>query len=78
MNYRYTPKIDSNVIPYNFAKIDIDMYFADCIEELSVDMEQKGIVINYINYCKPHLLVAADAEQIKRVINNIVINAMKI
>ena len=70
-------KIDSNVIPYNFAKIDIDMYFADCIEELSVDMEQKGIVLNYINYCKPHLLVAADAEQIKRVINNIVINAMK-
>lgn len=70
-------KIDNNVIPYNFTKIDIDMYFADCVEELSVDMEQKGIVLNYINYCKPHILVVADAEQIKRVINNIVINAMK-
>ena len=70
-------KIDSNVIPYNFTKIDIDAYFADCVEELSVDVEEKGTVLNYINYCKPHVLVAADAEQIKRVINNIVINAMK-
>ncbi len=70
-------KIDCNVIPYNFTKIDIDAYFADCVEELSVDMEEKGIVLTYINYCKPHTLVVADAEQIKRVINNIVINAMK-
>ena len=70
-------KIDSNVIPYNFTKIDIDAYFADCVEELSVDMEDKGLVLTYINYCKPHILVVADAEQVKRVINNLVINAMK-
>lgn len=70
-------KIDCNVIPYNFSKIDIDAYFADCVEELSIDMEAKGITLTYINYCKPHMLVVADAEQIKRVINNIIINAMK-
>ena len=40
-------------------------------------MEEKGIVLTYINYCKPHILVVADAEQVKRVINNLVINAMK-
>lgn len=70
-------KIDCNVIPYNFTKIDIDAYFADCVEELSFEMEAKGISLSYINYCKPHMLVVADAEQIKRVINNIIVNAMK-
>lgn len=70
-------KIDCNVIPYNFTKIDIDAYFADCVEELSFEMESKGIALVYINYCKPHMLVVADAEQIKRVINNIIVNAVK-
>lgn len=70
-------KIDTNVIPYNFTKIDIDVYFADCVEEVNVDMENRGMVLTYINYCRPHLLVVADAEQIKRVINNLVTNAMK-
>lgn len=70
-------KIDCNIFPYNFTKIDIDAYFSDCIEEISVDLEAKGIAMTYFNYCNPHQLVVADPEQIKRVINNIVINASK-
>lgn len=70
-------KIDCNIFPYNFAKIDIDAYFTDCMEEICVDMEGKGIDLAYFNYCTPNRLVVADAEQIKRVVNNIVINAAK-
>lgn len=70
-------KIDCNVYPYNFTRIDIDGFFSDCIEEISVDLEDKGMDLTYFNYCEQRLLVVADAEQIKRVINNIVINAAK-
>lgn len=70
-------RIDSNVYPYNFAKVAIDTFFADCIEEITTDMEDKGIDLTFFNYCSEGLLVVADVEQVKRVINNIVINAAK-
>lgn len=70
-------RIDSNVYPYNFAKVAIDIFFADCIEEIKTDLEDKGIDLTFFNYCSEGLLVVADVEQVKRVINNIVTNAAK-
>lgn len=70
-------KIDSNTIPYNFAKIDVDKYFTDCIEELGLDLEVKNIDVAYFNYADDNVRIFADPEQLKRVVNNIIGNSVK-
>ncbi len=70
-------KIDTNTIPYNFERIDIEEYFADCIEEISSDLEQKNMDFAFFNYIEERCRVVADPEQLKRVINNIVSNSCK-
>lgn len=70
-------KIDCNTIPYSFKEINICDYFDDCIEELGLDLEVKNIEIRYQNVIDPSTCVVADAEQLKRVINNIIGNAVK-
>ena len=69
--------IDNNRIPYNFTKINVADYFGDCIDEIGADLESKNIKLNYSNLITPDTLIVADAEQIKRVINNIVNNSVK-
>lgn len=70
-------KIDCNTIPYSFANINLDHFFTDCIEELSLDLEVKNIDIGYFDYTDTCLHVVADAEQLKRVVNNIIGNSVK-
>ena len=70
-------KIDTNRIPYTFTKIHISDYFEDCVEELSLELESKHIELAYFNYMVDDAVVIADAEQLKRVINNIVGNSIK-
>lgn len=70
-------KIDTNRIPYTFSRINVADYFDDCIEEVGLDLEAKGIDLSYINYADKDILVIADAEQLKRVINNIISNSVK-
>ncbi|GFO86811.1 sensor histidine kinase [Anaerostipes butyraticus] len=70
-------KIDSNIIPYNFERININAYFKDCVDEIGADLEQKGMMFSYRNYCSENAMVTADPEQLKRVINNIINNACK-
>ena len=70
-------KIDTNKIPYTFAKISVEEYFHDCVEELSLELEAKGIELGYFNYLEGNVTIIADAEQMKRVINNIVGNSVK-
>lgn len=70
-------KIDSNIIPYNFERININAYFKDCVDEIGADLEQKGMLFSYRNYCSSNVMVTADPEQLKRVINNIINNACK-
>lgn len=70
-------KIDNNSIPYNFIKLKVESYFDDCIEDISMDMEQEEIELTYKNECHSSVRVIADPEQIRRVINNIITNAVK-
>ena len=70
-------KIDTNKIPYQFTKINVNSYFGDCAEEVGLDMESRGIELGYFNYVAEDVLVIADAEQLKRVINNIISNSVK-
>ena len=70
-------KIDTNRIPYTFNKINVCDYFDDCIEEVGLDLESKNIDLSYFNSVEKDVLIIADAEQLKRVINNIVGNSIK-
>ncbi len=70
-------KIDTNRIPYNFAKINVAEYFGDCIEEVGIDLESRNIGLAYYNYTEDDTLIIADPEQLRRVVNNIVGNSAK-
>lgn len=70
-------KIDTNKIPYTFTKVNVDDYFRDCAEEVGLDMESRNIELGYFNYVNEDVMVIADVEQLKRVINNIVGNSVK-
>ena len=69
--------IDNNRIPYNFHRINVADYFGDCVEEVGLDLEQRGIKLNYSNLVSPDTAVIADPEQMKKVINNIISNSVK-
>lgn len=70
-------KIDTNRIPYNFAKLNVSEYFNDCVEEIGLDLEAKGIGLSYYNYADESVQIIADPEQLRRVINNITGNSVK-
>lgn len=70
-------KIDTNRIPYNFNTISVNSYFDDCAEDLSLELESKGVEFGYFNYVEGDQKIIADAEQLKRVINNIITNSLK-
>jgi len=70
-------KIDSNRIPYNFSTLPVNDYFDDCAADLQIDLEARGVSFDYLNYVDSDVKIIADAEQLKRVINNIVSNSVK-
>lgn len=70
-------RIDNNTVPYNFSIIGVDDYFGDCVDELSFELEIKNIKLEYENLVATDCKVIVDTEQLKRVIHNIVGNAVK-
>ncbi len=70
-------KIDTNKIPYTFSKINVANYFKDCVDEVGLDLDANNIELGYFNYVDEDVIVIADAEQMKRVINNIISNSVK-
>ena len=73
----YYSKIDTNRTPYNYKKLNVREYFDDCAEEIGLDMESKGIDFSYDNTVGEDVLVIADPEQLRKVINNIIGNSVK-
>ena len=69
--------IDTNRIPYHFHRLDVAEYFSDCVEEVGLDLESKGINLDFTNLVAPKTQIIADPEQLKRVINNIIGNSVK-
>jgi signal transduction histidine kinase len=70
-------KLDLNKLPFNFESTDITAYMKDCVEELELDLEKKSFDLIYHNYTEGSNIVLADRERLKRVIINIVENAVK-
>ena len=70
-------QIDTNRIPYNFAKLNATEYFNDCAEEIGMDLENKGIRFRSFCDVPPDMDIIADPEQLSRVIHNIINNSVK-
>lgn len=68
---------DTNRIPYNFRCINVADYFGDCVEEVGLDLESRGIKLNYTDLVDAQTQIIADPEQMKKVINNIISNSVK-
>ncbi len=70
-------KIDTNRIPYNFNRINVTEYFDDCADDVGLDLREREIKFSYINTVDPDTRIIADAEQLTRVMNNIIGNSVK-
>lgn len=70
-------KIDCNTIPYEFRIVNLNDYFMDCIEDISLDLEIKNINLSFFNYVEQEAVVVADVDKLKRVLHNILGNAQK-
>lgn len=73
----YYAKIESNKIPYNFQHLKVAEYFSDCVDEIGLDMESLGYQFHYDNDVDENVEIIADPEQLRKVINNIISNAVK-
>ena len=67
-------RIDTNRIPYHFDTVLANEYFDDCAKDLAMELESKNVDFNYV---ESDVRIIADAEQMRRVIHNIIDNSMK-
>ncbi|MCL2864929.1 MAG: HAMP domain-containing histidine kinase [Lachnospiraceae bacterium] len=70
-------KFDANHVTYNLTATSAKQYFGGCAEELSLDLEAKGILFCYVDELASDVKVILDPEQMLRVMNNIVSNSVK-
>ena len=70
-------RIDTNKMPYSFTKINVADYFNDCVMEISNELSARNIEFRYRNRVDDDTMIIADAEQMKRVVNNIISNSVK-
>ena len=70
-------KLDLKSIPFNFEKIELLTYLQDCVEELCFDVEKRGIKLEMKSSVQYPTFVKGDREKLRRVIVNIVDNAVK-
>lgn len=70
-------EIDSDRMPYHFQKIRVNDYFADCVEELKLDLEPEGVTVVFTSGLDPNAVIVGDPEQLKRVFDNITGNSVK-
>lgn len=72
-------KLDLNKLTFNFEKINLINYLEDCTEELKFDLEKNGIDLVFIIDIDEDedVITLVDRERLKRVIINLVDNAVK-
>ncbi|MCD7825213.1 MAG: HAMP domain-containing histidine kinase [Clostridiaceae bacterium] len=70
-------KVNRNSMAYNFVSVNLEEYFRDCIEDIALDTESHHITIAYYNCTDKNTRVLVDIEQLKRVLHNLVDNAVK-
>jgi signal transduction histidine kinase len=73
----YYAKLDNNKLPYNFEKVSAVNYFRDCVDEYAIELEMKDFTVKFVSEIDPLTTVSIDCEQIRRVMNNLIGNAVK-
>lgn len=70
-------KLDTNRVPYVFDNVNLKWYFDDLCEEISIDLDAAEVELNYNCHAGDGVYIPIDAEQMRRVINNIISNSIK-
>lgn len=70
-------KIDTDSIPYNFANINVKGFFGEFAEETKIEFESQNAEFNYVCDVADDTEMVADPSHIKRVLHNLVSNAVK-
>ncbi len=70
-------KIDTNNIPYHFEKVRINDYFRDCVEDNVPELELVNVALFFDSSVTEDVQVLGDREQLRRVMNNLIGNAVK-
>jgi len=70
-------KIDTNNIPYHFEKVLVNDYFQDCVEDNRSELELINVALEYCSNVGDDVQVLGDREQLRRVMNNLIGNAVK-
>jgi histidine kinase len=69
-------ELELKELPVNFVPVNIKAYLTDCFEELKFYLAEKGITLKFDADYNEQEKVYADREKIKRVILNIINNAV--
>ncbi|NQX60166.1 sensor histidine kinase [Paenibacillus qinlingensis] len=70
-------KLDLGKVPFQFETVDLGNYVQDCAQELQFDMEKKGVQLTLADLPQEPILVTADRDKLRRVLLNIIENAVK-
>jgi signal transduction histidine kinase len=70
-------KLDLNQLPYHFERTDAAVYLEDCVRENEADIEKHGIRLRFDNTLPSRRFVRIDRERMKRVLLNLLDNAVK-
>ncbi|MEW9702160.1 ATP-binding protein [Paenibacillus sp. SI8] len=70
-------KLDLGKVPFQFEPVDLGGYVQDCAQELQFEMEKKGVHFVLKELPESPILVTADREKLKRVLLNVIENAIK-
>jgi len=70
-------KLDLNQLPYDFEKNDIAEYLHKFLAECEPELEQRGVIMNFENLLPSPRLVQLDKDRMRRVLTNIIDNALK-
>lgn len=69
--------LDLDGVVFHHEVVNMVDYIKDCVEELSFDLKERGIFSSLRIHIDDHSQVFIDTAQIKRVLNNIIYNAVR-
>lgn len=70
-------KLETNQIPYNFQRLDVNVFFSDLVKILILDLDNQNAELVYKSDVEPGTLFVADPLQIERAVNNVIGNSIK-